>query len=210
MTDPASYKGILKKYESCTEDVKFFFEHLPNLIQNCPYEVNLAYIFLQTEKAQNRTIYCGVVKLHRAHAEIASNIINSHHMTREGFLELYKNIFGSQLPKETTSLIKEAERIRDKVIHGKNVSDANIRRAISDVLDYAESMNKELDKTAGFKPFGDLRGFKGRGTPLDKSTTKWLLSGIGLGSYKKNDVSLNCETVIIRPNEPLHSTGTRA
>ncbi|MBA7556131.1 hypothetical protein ES705_48829 [subsurface metagenome] len=73
------------------KDVRKYFEHLPNLIQNYPYEVSLAYIFLQTEKAQNRTIYCGVVKIHRAQSTIASGIINSRHMTREGFLELYKN-----------------------------------------------------------------------------------------------------------------------
>jgi len=174
-----SHKAILKKYESCSEEVKKYFMHLLSLVKNHPYEVSLAYLFLHTEKAHNRILYCGVVKLHRAESNIADIIINKQHLTRSGFLDLYNNVFGKSLDTSTLSKIKEAEKIRDKVIHGKSVKDADIRQAIIDVLDYAEALNAELFELAGFKPFGDLRGFKGRGQSLDKNTTRWLMKGIG-------------------------------
>jgi len=39
-------------------------------------------------------------------------------------------------------------------------------------------MNEFVFQIAGFKPFGSLKGFKGRAEPLDKATTKWLLKGM--------------------------------
>ena len=91
-----SYKGVLKRYEASTEQVRWYFDQFPGLIGNFPYEVTLAYLFLSTEKAHNRALYCGVVKLHRADSEIADRVMNTHHMIRDGFLELYKNVFGHE------------------------------------------------------------------------------------------------------------------
>lgn len=180
MTDSTpSYRAILNKYNTCSKEVKEYFESLPGLVGDYPYEVSLAYLFLRTERAQNRALYGGVVKLHRAHREVAERAINSQHLTREGFLALFKNIFGYELPRGTQSKIQEAEKIRDKVIHGKKVFDADMRKAITDVLDYAEVMNKGMEKSGEFKPFGDMRGFKGRAEPLDKKTSRWLLKGLG-------------------------------
>ena len=41
------------------------------------------------------------------------------------------------------------------------------------------------DGQAEFRPFGDLRGFKGRGQPLERTTTRWVLKGMGMGIPKK-------------------------
>ncbi|NZA03056.1 hypothetical protein H0I39_17405 [Ottowia beijingensis] len=79
----------------------------------------------------------------------------------------------------TSEKIKKAERVRDRVIHGKQVSDPDMRQAIIDVIEYAKALNKDLKAAAGFEPFGDLRGFKGRAQSLEKSTTIWLLKGLG-------------------------------
>ncbi len=59
-------------------------------------------------------------------------------------------------------------------------SDADMRRAIHDVFEYAKAFNTVVDGLGQFKPFGDLRGFKGRGVNLDKKTTRLILKGIGL------------------------------
>lgn len=179
MGNAASYKALLKKYNACQPGLQAYFSHLPDLIEKYPFEVALAYLFLRTELAQNRTLYCGVVKLHHANTQVASSGLDSQHLTRDGFLELYSKVFGENLPASVSGKLKAAEKIRDKVIHGKNVTAPKMREAIWDVLDYAEHMNAHLQSKAGFQPFGDLRGFKGRGIPLDKSTSRWLLKGIG-------------------------------
>lgn len=57
---------------------------------------------------------------------------------------------------------------------------AQLRNAIAAVLQYAEEINEQLEKKAGIKPFcNSLKGFKGRKTPLDRSTTRWVLKGMG-------------------------------
>lgn len=67
------------------------------------------------------------------------------------------------------------------MVHGKAVTDTELRSAIADVLDYAVLFNADVDAAAGFKPFGDMRGFKGRADSLDKRTTKWVMRGLGFG-----------------------------
>ena len=176
-----SYIAVLKQYGDSPENVRAYFKELPDLIKDSySYEVALAYLFLRTEKAQNRALYCGVVKRHRAAKVLAQSAIDNEHLTRRGFLERYEIVFGMSLPAVIQSKIQEAKKIRDRVIHGKrNVTDADMRKAIVDVIDYAVALNSELQKVAGFQPFGDLRGFKGAAHSLDKSTTRWLLKGMG-------------------------------
>lgn len=176
----ASYKGLLKKFDGCSNEVKRHFEKLPYLIRdNYSYEISIAYLFLNTEKAQNRALYGGVVKIHKVNAEIAERAVNTQHLTRDGFRDLFKNIFGHELSSPVIAKLKEAESIRDKVVHGKKVSDSEMRKAICDILDYAESMNQEMYKQGNFKPFGDMRGFKGRAQSLEKAPSRWLLKGLG-------------------------------
>lgn len=170
-----SYIAVLKQYENCSESVKDYFGVLPDLIQEHSWDVCLAYLFFMVEKAHNRILYCGLIKVHKADKDMAFSIVNQQHLTRSNFLEIYKNIFGAAMRKEVIHKIKVAEEIRNKVIHGKSVPDSEMREAIVDVLNYAEAINKELT----FKPFGDLRGFAGARTPLDASTTRWLLKGLG-------------------------------
>lgn len=181
MTIP-NYKAIIRHFDASPEEIKNFFKHTPKLVTDFDYQVAIGYVFLRTELGLNRSIYCGVVKLHRGEAELCRRIVNVQHMTREGFLALFKNVYGKELPMGVRSKIKDAEKIRDRVLHGKEVKDSDMRKAICDVLDYANAMNKFLEKEAGFQPFGgDLRGFKGRGEPLDAKTTKWILKGMGFG-----------------------------
>ena len=179
MPPAASYKAVLNVFNTCSDSVKWYFDQVPDLLPNYPYEVTLAYLFLRTERAQNRALYCGVVKLHRASGTVADAAVSAQYLTRDGFIDLYKNVFGHDLAKATRGKINKAEKVRDRVIHGKDVSDAEMREAIVDVFEYAEALNSDLSAAAGFKPFGDLRGFKGRGQPLDNSTTRWLLKGLG-------------------------------
>ncbi|WP_180682753.1 hypothetical protein [Tepidicella baoligensis] len=177
-----TYKALQKLYDAKSDQVKNHFGHLPQLIADgLPYEIAIAYVFLKIEQAQNRALYGGVVKIHRCEAEFARRVMNYQHLTRDGFKDLYKNVFGRALPKATADLMADAETTRDKVIHGKAATDSELRGAIADVLEYAEAFNNEVNDIAGFKPLGDMRGFKGRAEPLDKRTSKWLMRGLGFG-----------------------------
>jgi hypothetical protein len=177
-----NYKALVKFYNERPDDVKIFFEHLPKLVSDgLPYEIAIAYAFLKVEQAQNRALYGGVVKVHRGDAEFVGRLMNHQHLTRDGFKMIYANVFGQSLNASTMSKLAIAEKIRDKVIHGKSVSDDEVREAIADILEYAEAFNSEVQSLAGFKPLGDMRGFKGRADCLDKRTTKWLMRGLGFG-----------------------------
>jgi hypothetical protein len=182
MANIPTYKALQKCYAAKSIEVRSHFHHLPELItSNLLYEIAIAYGFLKIEQAQNRALYGGVVKVHRCNAEFARHAMHSQHLTREGFKDLYKNIFGRALPKEMSDLMAHAESSRDKVIHGKSVTDGELRGAIADVLAYAEAFNLEVNDVAGFMPLGDMRGFKGRAEPLDIRTSKWVMKGLGFG-----------------------------
>ncbi len=177
-----NYKALVRFYNGRPSDVKVFFEHLPKLVSDgLPYEIAIAYSFLKIEQAQNRALYGGVVKVHRGNAEFVGRLMNHQHLTRDGFKTIYKNVFGQPLKDATATKLKEAEKARDKVIHGKNVSEDELREAIADILEYAEAFNSEVSAVAGFKPLGDMRGFKGRADSLDNRTTKWLMRGLDFG-----------------------------
>ncbi|MBP6748203.1 MAG: hypothetical protein KA144_01080 [Xanthomonadaceae bacterium] len=181
MATVPSYKALLRIYEDLPTEVKNHFEYIPQLIKSFPYEVSLAYAFLKIEQAHNRALYGGVVKIHRGEAEFVRRVMNYQHLTRDGFKDIYKNVFGAALSKASSEKLDDAEKIRDRVIHGKPVPDNVMRDAIADCLQYGQLFNADVTASAGFMPFGNMRGFKGRADSLDKRTTKWLMRGLGFG-----------------------------
>ena len=169
-----SYKGILTEYQSLPEDIQKYFEYLPELIKG-DYEIAIAYLFFKIEQGQNRLLYGGAVKLFAADIEVARNIVNYH--------QIYKNIFNKPLPDRIIKQLKEAEKTRDKVVHGKQVKEDQLRQAITDCLIYAKLVNEEIKNIASFEPFGDMRGFKGRKESLSKDVTHFLLKGLGFSGF---------------------------
>lgn len=175
----ASRIALKKFYSGRTNEVQRYFEHIPVVLEdNIPLEICLAYVFLKAEEAQNRVLHGGVVKKYKCNAELSIRIINIHHLTRDGFKALYKNIFGKPMNEDISKKIEAASKTRDRVIHGKDVPDSDLREAIADVLEYGELINAELN----FNPFGSMQGFNGRGAgSLDKRTTKLVMKGLGFG-----------------------------
>lgn len=185
---PSSWRGVVNRYKQSSLEVQAYFADLPELIETYNWEVSLGFLFIRVEKAMNTMLYCGARKIHRANADVAYRFVDSHHMTRKEFRRLFSNVFGAEIPAETTAILSEAERVRDKIIHGKSASEADKRKAIVRVIQYAEQMNSIVNRLAGFKPFTtDLRGFTGRAAALDESTTKWLMMGLGFQSKKPSE-----------------------
>lgn len=179
-TVPNNWRGVANYYSNCSNDVQTYYADLPKLLQDFDWEVPLGFMFTRVEKAHNRMLYCGAIKCHKANVQVARNFVDQHHMTRNEFRRLFKNVFGEELKASLRSLIEEAETVRDKVVHGKDVSAANKRAAVVRILDYSEGMNEFVNELGKFKPFtNDLRGFAGRRAALDKSTTQWLMRGLG-------------------------------
>jgi hypothetical protein len=170
--------GLLKRFNSAPKEVRDYFTHLPKLVAGFPLDVVLSYVFSQVELAQNMTLYCGIVKIRKAESTLARSAIDAHHMTRADFREKFSVVFGKTIPSSIVDVLTKAEKIRDRVMHGKNTSDSDKRNAVANVLEYAEKLNKHVQGVASFRPFGDLRGFKGAARSLDKSTTRWMLKGM--------------------------------
>jgi hypothetical protein len=176
-----SYKALLTHYKSKPAELRAFFPDTPTLLQSdLQWEVIIAYQFIRIETGLNRVLYGGVVKLHSADSQTTEQKLSKLHITRDSFLDLFKNIYGSALPQAITQKIKAAEILRDKSVHGKGIDQANARQAIGDTLDYVEALDAHVFTIAKFHPFGDMRGFKGAKLPVPKQTTYWLLKGMGI------------------------------
>jgi hypothetical protein len=176
---PSTRKHLVQVYDNATDPVRGYLSDLPGLLASFPLDVSLAYLFSRVELAHNMTLYCGVVKLHRAHRELARSAVDSLHITRDGLATMVPKVLGQSVPDSTRDLLQRAEAIRDKVMHGKTTLEREKREAIAAVIDYADALNDFVLSTGGFRPFGSLQGFKGRGAPLGKATTRWMLKGMG-------------------------------
>jgi hypothetical protein len=173
-----SYKAVLAHFNAAPAEVRAYFLHLPTLVQSFPWEVLMAYQFILVERGQNRALFGAAMKLHRADGTVAESTIEALHITRGSFLKHYETIVGAALPLPTVNKLKFAERVRDKTVHGKSVSVSDYRQAVVDVVDYAVELNAHIYGIAGFRPFGDMRGFVGSRQSLDKKTTSWLMKGL--------------------------------
>ncbi|MFY9513264.1 MAG: hypothetical protein WAQ05_20060, partial [Rubrivivax sp.] len=128
----------------------------------------LAYQFHLTETAHHRALYGMLCRLHGCDTALARSVIDKQHMTREKFQELFGSVAGVAIASETRSLLAKAESNRDKMIHGKTVTDSQMWSAIFALLDYSVDLNNKVWEIAEFEPFGDMRGSTGKknGAPL--------------------------------------------
>lgn len=182
MTSPANYKQVLHHFRQKPQDVQDYFPAFAELVEGYTWDVPVSYVFSRIESMKHTTIYCGIVKLHWTDSELTRELVNRDHMSRGRFRELFKIVYGQ--PIEDVLLIKlgAAEEIRDKIAHGKSWSDEQARVGLKDIFDFAEGFNTFTHRIASIKPFGDLRGFKGRKEALPKETTRWVLRGMGIAS----------------------------
>ncbi len=134
MAGAKSRRGVLNEYNAAPSRVQNYFAHLPGLINGFPLDVSLSYVFSQVELAHNMTLYCAVVKLHRANAQLARTAIDTHHMTRGELKEKFQIIFGKSIPDNISSKLVAAEEVRDKVMHGKLTTDKEKREALANVI----------------------------------------------------------------------------
>ncbi len=163
-----SKPGLLNFYRRLPGEVRNSFQHLPRLVDEFPLDVSVAHVLAQIESGQRAALYCGIRKLHKADKHITWKAVGAHHLSRADFRSKFEMIYSKAIPESTIRLVTVAEAARDLVMHGKDVSDDNKRNGIGHALQYAVEINDLTVSCGGPAPFGDLRGFGGRGDSLDK------------------------------------------
>ena len=101
-------------------------------------------MFSIVEIAHNMTVYCGVAKRHRVNSDLARTAVDNHHMTRDGFKDLFKAVFGKPLGKLVVEKFKQAESVRDRILHGKTVSELEKRQAFIDILEIGYPLRSRI------------------------------------------------------------------
>ena len=180
-----TYKGVISHFKNAPDQIQAYFPEFVELVEKYPWQVSVSYIFSKIEYVKRITIYCGIVKLHWCESSLAWKMITEEHMSRGRFKELFKIVFGKDIPKDLLSKLEAGENVRDQIAHGKEWKGAEVRNGLVNTIDFLIEFNEYVYKLAEFKPFGSLKGFKGRAEPLEKSTTRWVLKGMGIP--KKNN-----------------------
>ena len=69
---------------------------------------------------------------------------------------------------------------------GNVFAEKDQRTAIVYIVEYAETMNAELQDKANFSPFkADQRGYAGRRATLPDATSAWVMKGLGFGTQDR-------------------------
>jgi len=172
-------RTVMEKFDSCPEEIQAYLSDLPGLLDGFPLDVSIGYLFTQIERAHNATLYQGAVKVHKANRNVARAAVGTQHMTREGFQEQFETVFGQPIPEEVAQELEEAETVRDRILNGQHTQEKEKREAIDHILNYAQAFNRFVNRLARFKPFGEHMGSNGCNESLNKSTTRWMLKGMG-------------------------------
>lgn len=175
-----NYRALRGEFDDSPRAIRSYFWSLPNLMTAELGEVALTYAFFKIEQAQIRTLYGGLLRLHRANSNFVKGVLDREHFTRPKFRELYGNVMGVEFPAPLTEQIQSAETVRDRLMHGRQPTGAEIRNAIANTLRYAVALGATVQQVARFNPCGDMRGVTGtRAQTLDVRTTKWVMKGMG-------------------------------
>ncbi len=177
------YEMVFDEYNKLPEIIQNYFNLSVSIIvldNKTSLDILIAYVFMKVEQAQRMILYAAIVKKYKVDKDLARKALDDFRMTRPEFLEFYKTLAGKPVNKETIELGKEAEGVRDNILHGRKVKDVDKGNAILDIFEYSRLLNEQANKDFGFQPFGDMRGFKGKIQSHDKETSKWILMGMKL------------------------------
>jgi hypothetical protein len=175
----AQRRTVIDKFDACPEEIRAYFSDLPRLLDAFSLDISISYLFTQIERGHNATLCSGAVKIHKANRTVAKAAVGAQHMTREGFQEQFQTVFGRSIPDEVKQELEAAAMVRDRIVNGQPTSEKEKREAIGHILDYVQAFNQFVNGVAKFRPFADQKGSDGCEESLNKSTTRWMLKGMG-------------------------------
>ena len=120
---PGTWMGVVARIDASSEEVKGFFEPVTELIECYSWEVSIGYMFTRVEQAHNHLLRGAAAKIHGVNGRTANRFLDRQHMTRKEFARLYKNVVGEPIPEHAARLLSDAEKIRDRIVHGKSVQE---------------------------------------------------------------------------------------
>lgn len=174
-----SYIGVIRKFEAREKVHGYSLRALWSWCKDMSGKCLLG-MCLRAWREPRMTIYCGVVKLHWCDASLTWKLVSEDHLSRRRFLELSEIVFGRKEPRNLVEMLERGEQVRDRVLHGLEWNAAEARSGLTDMIDFAAEFDAFVEKHAGFRPLGDLRGFKGRKESLTPASTRWILRGMGI------------------------------
>jgi hypothetical protein len=176
------HRTVLKKFNAHDEEVIDYFAPCSDLLTDeYRYEVVISYMFSRIEIAHREVLYFGVVKLHEVDSKLARTIINEYDLQCGDFRTKFEQIYGYRMPAELREKIESAEKVRDRILHGKKNKEAgDMGRAILDTMDYLTGLNDLLYEKSRIWIAGDRRGMMGNRASHSKASSKWILMGMGL------------------------------
>ncbi len=180
-------RNLLSSIDGLPDDTKAYLWKLRPLVEEGGrYDIALAYVFMKLEEGNHRAIKCGAIRRFKCQSQKVDEALERQHFTRPYFAKVFKTVVGKSIPADTAQSLKKAEKVRDKQLHGKKVSDGELREAISDALVYIATLGEFVKSETGKNPFGDLRGLVGRSELLDKQTSHFVLKGFGLYTQEQS------------------------
>ncbi|MAW61413.1 MAG: hypothetical protein CMJ94_11335 [Planctomycetes bacterium] len=177
-TVATQYRVIVKLIEGLPSPVVDLFRPLVPMVEEREYGFALACGAALLERAERRALYIAAVKKHKCNAELAHGFIDRRHMTRATVEGYMKAVVGRALPRTVRDQRKVFEAARDKYLHGRNLTDADARSGLAEMVRYAGGLDAHVQKMLNKSPFGSLTGFTGRIKLHDKNTSRWMLKGM--------------------------------
>jgi len=176
-----NYKDVLRKFKESNADIKWYFQELPKLInKSFPYELCIAYLFMQLEMARMMTLYCCIKRKYRTDPEVTWRILDANEINWRNFEDYFYNIFNLNYDPSLFSCLSKAINARNKIMHGGSLSEEEKRNSICDVLEFSELYNDFIFRNAGFKPISKLTGvFGAQKYILDGEVTRLVMKGLG-------------------------------
>ncbi len=172
-------KQIEDKYKGLPDTIQDYFSDFKKLFNDKhSSDIIVAYLFMEVERAQYNILYGAMVKKHKIDKDYARNALDDLRIQRFEFRELYEILAKKEIIYDTIKHADKAHEIRNKVIHGREISENAKKVAIIAILEYAHLLNNDVYADFQFKPFGSRKGFKGRGKSHSPALSGWVLEGL--------------------------------
>ncbi len=189
----ANYLQVLARHKQLHPDIQSWLDIVPELVEKYKWEVSIAFVFMQIESMFHRALHRGLVKMHKTDSVLTQKLLDSENLTRARHHELFKTVFGKALPDAILRQLKDAEKCRNRAIHGKKISEAEARTCLMAAFKFIDDYNRFVESMAKFRPCADGRGFKGAGKSLGKDTSRWVLRGMGIPSRSDKNAADEAE-----------------
>lgn len=190
MEAPRRIDEVVAAFDAAPTAVRAFLPDLPRLVTDDALQHGLsaavAYAFHRLEVAHRRALHLGLVRIHGVPAALAREATQREHLSRGHFHRLLHEVMRAPLPAEPRQHYDVAVGVRDDLLHGKDVSDDALRKALLALVGYAIELERFcVESRAGASPFATTPDEQGprSGQALTNDTARFVLRGMGFAGF---------------------------